>query len=96
MGFRKPPQTRQQDLDRIPHTIAGKTVGFGWDAAHNGRQDSRIWIGFRRPWQTRQQDLDWITHTMADKIVRKLHFEALNILIKHAQYTGGKMTSTIS
>ena len=62
--------------------MADKTVGFGWDSAHHGRQDRRIWMGFRIPWQIRQKDLDGILYTMADKIVRKLHFEALNILIK--------------
>ena len=58
MGFLTQWHIRQQDLDGILHTMADKTVGFGWnyihhadktagfgwDSLHLGRQDSRLWM----------------------------------------------------
>jgi hypothetical protein len=83
MGYHQSWQTRQSYLDGIPHIIADKTVGFGWDStplvdksvgfgcdsANHGRQDSRIWKGFRKSWQTRELDLDLFPHIMIDKTV---------------------------
>jgi hypothetical protein len=40
--------------NEIPQIMADKTVGFGWDSANHGRQDSRIWSGFRKSWQRKQ------------------------------------------
>ena len=57
-------QTRQQALEGIMHTMADKTVDFGWNSTHQGRQDSRIWMGFCTSRQTRQQDLDGIPGTV--------------------------------